>query len=70
MHSNTNGRCPGWNWNADSDHPCNWIVSSVPIYAFQLYLELSHFSWNVSRVNWKAPSVILNASSVDSSQIP
>lgn len=55
---------PRWSWNADYLDSFYWIVSSVTLSVFQLYLELSHFSLNVSSVNWNAFSAFWNASSI------
>ncbi len=41
-----------------------WIVSSVTLSVFQLYLEHLTYFWNVFSATWNAFSVIWNASSV------
>jgi hypothetical protein len=64
MHSNSNVRWSRWSWNADSVHSCHWIVSSVTLSVFQLYLEQLTYFLNVSSVTWNASSVIWNASNV------
>jgi hypothetical protein len=65
MNSNSNVRWSRWKWNADSVHSCHWIVSSVTLFVFQLYLEHLIYFWNVSSVTWNAFSVIRNAFSVN-----
>ena len=70
MHSNSNVRLSRWSWNADSAHSCHWIVSSVALSMFQLYLKHLTYFWNVSSVTWNAFSVIWNASSVDTIHVP
>ncbi len=42
-----------------------WIVSTVTLSAFQLYLEHLTYFWNVSIVTWNAFIVSWNASSVN-----
>jgi hypothetical protein len=70
MHSNSNVRLSRWSWNADSVHYCHWIVSSVTLSVFQLYLEHFTYFWNVSCAIWNAFSVIWNASSVYTIHVP
>ncbi len=70
MHSNSNVKCSWWSWNAGSVHSCYWIVSSVTLSVFQLYLEHLTYFWNVSSAIWNALSVIWNASSVNTIHVP
>jgi hypothetical protein len=53
-----------------SVHSCHWIVSSVTLSVFQLYLENLTYFWNVSSVTWNAFIVIWNASSVNTIHVP
>jgi hypothetical protein len=47
-----------------------WIVSSVTLSVFQLYIEHLTYFWNVSCAIWNAFSVIWNASSVNTIHVP
>ncbi len=70
MHSNSNMRLSRWSLNADSVHSCQWIVSSVTLSVFQLYLEHLTYFWNVFRVTCNVFSIIWNASSVTIIHVP
>jgi hypothetical protein len=70
MHSNSNVRLSRWRWNADSAQACHWIVSSVTLSVFQLYIQHLTYFWNVSCAIWNAFSVIWNASSVNTIHVP
>ena len=56
--------------DADSAHSCHWIVSSVTLSVFQLYIEHLTYFWNVSSAIWNAFSVIWNAFSVNTIHVP
>jgi hypothetical protein len=56
--------------NADSVQSCHWIVSSVTLSVFQLYVEHPTYFWNVSSVMWNVSSIIINFFSVNTIYVP